>query len=358
MYAITSLESYEGHRSFLTPQRPDKKTRIMAILNATPDSFSDGGKYLESYDLSQPDSTAHNSPGISSSSPTESPPRSPTSQLRYEGINKVINYSAAPGRPLSIIDVGGQSTAPGAPEVTVEEETARVVPAIEHIKSAPITRLVSIDTYRASVAKAALNAGADIVNDVSAGTLDPEMLSTVAEAGCPYILMHMRGTPATMNKLTSYPNGLIPTIATELLERVEAAEAAGIYRWRILLDPGIGFAKNAQQNLEILRNFNQLRNWPGLENFPWLVASSRKGFIGKITGMEEPWQRGMGSMVAVAAAIQGGADIVRVHDLKIAAQTVKMADAIWRGWDPKEKKVTAKELERATQEETGSTSVS
>lgn len=335
MYAVTNLgRSYEISQNFIVPANPRKKTRIMGILNATPDSFSDGGKYFKAVSSDEEESSQKSFRRIKL--PDRSEHALSTSGLPKE-IYTIISALSAPGRPSSIIDVGGQSTAPGAPEVSAEEEISRVVPVIRAIKSAPITRLISIDTYRASVAKAALDAGADIVNDVSAGTMDPEILKVVAEANCPYILMHMRGTPSTMTKLTSYPDGLIATIASELLTRIAAAEAAGIYRWRIILDPGIGFAKTASQNLEILRDFDKLRTWPGLENFPWLVGSSRKGFIGKVTGEDEPSKRKVGSMVAVVAAIQGGADIVRVHDYRMGKQAVMMGDAIWRGWDPKEK---------------------
>jgi len=272
----------------------DRKTQLMAILNLTPDSFSDGGVL--------------------------------TNETLSETISSFIDSGA------SIFDIGGQSSAPGAPDITAEEEISRVVPAIKLIRSHPKAKdvVISIDTYRASVAEAAVIEGADIVNDISAGLLDPAMLSTVAKLGTTVCLMHMRGTPATMNNLTEYPNGLIPTIAKELLERVAAAEAAGIRRWRIILDPGIGFAKTSDQNLEILRRFEELRDWPGLEGLPWLLGSSRKKFIGKITGVSAPRDRIWGTAATVVAAVQGGADIVRVHDVKAMGQVVKMADAIWR----------------------------
>jgi 2-amino-4-hydroxy-6-hydroxymethyldihydropteridine diphosphokinase/dihydropteroate synthase len=133
-----------------------------------------------------------------------------------------------------------------------------------------------------------------------------------------------------MNNLTEYPNGLIPTIARELLERVAEAEAAGIRRWRIILDPGIGFAKSGEQNLELLRRFDELRDWPGLQGLPWLLGSSRKRFVGTYSGAKKADKRQFGTAVTVAAAIQGGADIVRVHDIKEMVQVVKMSDALWR----------------------------
>jgi 2-amino-4-hydroxy-6-hydroxymethyldihydropteridine diphosphokinase/dihydropteroate synthase len=270
----------------------------MAILNLTPDSFSDGS-------LLTP----------------------------IRGIHDKIKSSFIQNG-ATIIDFGGQSTAPGVEEVTPEEELSRTIPVIESIKKwakFPEDKIISIDTYRSSVAIAAVQAGADIINDVSAGQMDPEMLPTMARLGKTVCLMHMRGTPQTMNGLTDYsPDGLIPTMAKELLERVAAAEEAGIRRWRIILDPGIGFAKTGQQNLEILRRLDELRDWPGLRGLPWLVGSSRKRFIGKITGIENPRRRTWGTAATVAAAVQGGADIVRVHDVYEMAQVAKMSDAIWR----------------------------
>jgi 2-amino-4-hydroxy-6-hydroxymethyldihydropteridine diphosphokinase/dihydropteroate synthase len=189
---------------------------------------------------------------------------------------------------------------------------------------------ISVDTYRSSVAAAALDAGAHIINDVSAGTMDPGMLKLVAERGATICLMHMRGTPATMTSLTDYPQGLLPTIARELEERIAAAESAGIRRWRIILDPGIGFAKTQDQNLEILRHMEILRDWPSLRGLPWLLGSSRKGFVGKITGVAEARERTSGTAATVTAAVQGGADIVRVHDVQEMSQVVRMSDAIYR----------------------------
>ena len=271
----------------------------MAVLNMTPDSFSDGG--------------LHN---------VEDPAR----------IAFSLKESLTQSDRTKIVDVGGQSTRPNAVSITAEEEILRVKPIIKHLRSdeAFDKTVISIDTYRASVAKAAIEAGADIVNDVSAGQLDSQMLPTIAELGCTCILMHMRGTPETMTKLTDYPNGIIKGVGQELLARVKEAEEAGIRRWRIILDPGIGFAKTQSQNLEILRRFNELKNFDGLQGLPWVVGTSRKGFIGKITGVEDPSARQMGTASCVAAAISGGADMVRVHDLKEMTEVVKMADAIWR----------------------------
>jgi 2-amino-4-hydroxy-6-hydroxymethyldihydropteridine diphosphokinase/dihydropteroate synthase len=278
----------------LRPLFSNRKTEVMAIMNITPDSFSDGGTHYG----------------------------------KLMEVSEKVKYFLDSG--ATIIDIGGQTTAPSSKEVSAEEEIGRTTPAIEVIRNIFPDVVISIDTYRASVAAAAVEAGADIINDVSAGQMDPEMLSTMARLGKTVCLMHMRGTPSTMTKLTDYPSGVIPTIASELLERVAEAEAAGIRRWRIILDPGIGFAKDLDQNLEILRHFDELRDWPGLQGLPWLVGSSRKKFIGAITGVKSAEKRKWGTAVTVSAAVQGGADIVRVHDVKEMVQVTKMSDSIWR----------------------------
>jgi len=278
---------------------PRRSTHVMSILNTTPDSFSDGG----------------------TNEPTN-----------LESLKATVAAHVAAG--ATIIDIGGQSSRPNAPDISAEEEIARVLPAIEAIKSLPDAGKVaiSVDTYRAVVAEAAVRAGAHIINDISAGMLDAEMLPTIARLECTYIMMHMRGTPATMQDEAncSYPDGLLETVAQELRARVDAAQKAGIRRWHMILDPGVGFAKTTQQNLEILRNMNRLRRLTQLEGIPWLVGSSRKGFIGQVTGVQEAKERTWGTAATVTAAVAGGADIVRVHDVEQMAQVVKMADAMYR----------------------------
>lgn len=289
------------------PLDPIRQTHVMSILNITPDSFSDGGN-IDSADISALDSI----------------------------------LSLHTGSGATILDVGGQSTRPNAADVGDVEEIERIKPVVRHIKrsidqdNAKRNIAISIDTFRATVARSAVESGADIVNDVSGGLLDPEMLPTVAQLGCSVVLMHMRGDPATMSSKenTSYSNGLIETVGDELISRVQAAERAGVRRWRIMLDPGIGFAKNKSQNLELLRRFGELRCYTNsrgtLAGFPWVVGSSRKGFIGKITGVADPRERVWGTAPTVAAAVQGGADVVRVHDVREMVQVTKMSDAIWR----------------------------
>ena len=276
---------------------PKRATRVMSILNTTPDSFSDGGTY---------------------------------DTMDAEKLKAVVLSQISGG--ATIVDVGGQSSRPNAPDVSAEEEIARILPAIQTVRSLPEAEkvAVSVDTYRATVAEAAVNAGAHIINDISAGKLDPDMLSTIARLGCTYVMMHMRGTPATMQDAENcnYPKGIIRTIGDELFERIIAAENAGIRFWRIILDPGIGFSKTQEQNLEILRRLPELRK--SFQSYPWLVGTSRKSFIGKITEVQEPKERVWGTAATVTAAVQGGAEIVRVHDVGEMATVVKMADAMYR----------------------------
>jgi dihydroneopterin aldolase/2-amino-4-hydroxy-6-hydroxymethyldihydropteridine diphosphokinase/dihydropteroate synthase len=272
----------------LDPSNPNKDTLIMAVLNLTPDSFSDGGKYN------------HNN--------------------LLDTVRSFIEAGA------SIIDIGGQSTRPGARDVGEEEELRRVIPAIEAIRAAGIDIPISVDTYRASVAHKSIMAGANIINDISAGLLDSGMLSTVAGLNVPIVLMHTRGTPETMNSLVSY-HDLINDIKAELDSRVKAAEEAGIRRWNILLDPGLGFAKTMQQNLECIRRLSEMRGG----GLPWVLGPSRKRFVGTVTGVAVAGERQWGTAGAVAACVAGGADVVRVHDVAEMKKVVDMAVAIWRG---------------------------
>jgi dihydropteroate synthase len=295
-----------AEQTLMYPVDPVRKTRIMSILNTTPDSFSDGG----------------------------------INALDMQSLRKTAATHIAAG--ATIIDVGGQSSRPNAPDVTAEEEISRVLPAIAAIRSLPEAEKVaiSVDTYRASVAEVAVKAGAHIVNDISAGTMDPQMLSTVARLGCTYIMMHMRGTPATMQSAENcvYPEGVHGDVHNELSSRVAAAIASGVRKWRIVIDPGIGFAKNQEHNLALLyrplvrRDYDDRKTHKAsrLRAMPQLFGCSRKGFIGKITGVAEPKDRIWGTAAAITASIAGGADIVRVHDVKEMVQVAKMADAIYR----------------------------
>lgn len=268
-----------------------KRTYLMGVLNVTPDSFSDGGEY---YTIEAALAQAEN--------------------MVKSGVD--------------IIDIGGQSTRPGAAEISLEEEIDRVIPVVQILRqkaeifgSVPI----SVDTTRAQVAKAAVEAGADIINDISGATFDSEMLSTVAHLKVPIILMHIRGTPQTMQKLTDYRD-LIGEIREFLESRIAGAVAAGIDKSHIILDPGIGFAKNYSQNLEILQ---QLAKFRGLD-CPILVGVSRKSFIGHILNQPLAKQRIWGTAAACTGAIANSADILRVHDVREMHDVCLVADAIFR----------------------------
>ncbi|KAL9106388.1 MAG: hypothetical protein Q9227_008589 [Pyrenula ochraceoflavens] len=294
MESITHLSS---RLPYYRNSDPSRSTLIMAILNLTPDSFSDGGLHNPN-DLAQVEDTVR----------------------------------AAVAGGARIIDIGGQSTRPGAQLISSSTEIHRVLPAIKHLRK---TRefddvAISIDTFYAPVAKAAVNAGADIINDVTAGRFDPSMFSTAAALNTPLILMHSRGNPSNMNTLAQYLQGVVAEVLDELAESVRLAKESGVLPWHIILDPGIGFAKDQSQNLEIISNFGKLRCDERLRQFPWLVGSSRKGFIGKITGAKSADGRAWGTAATVTACIQGGADIIRVHDVAEMSQVAKMADAMYR----------------------------
>ena len=218
------------------------------------------------------------------------------------------------------IDVGGESTRPGAAAVGADEEVRRVLPVIERIAG---LRPISIDTTKAVVAARALEAGASIVNDVSAGAADPDMLRVVAEHRASVILMHRRGTPATMDRLARYRD-VVDEVRRFLEARIEAALAAGIDRRAIAVDPGIGFAKTARHNLEILARIDEIVAL----GFPVVVGVSRKRFLGRLLDLP-PAERLEGTIAASLVAIGGGASVVRVHDVAPMARALRVARAIW-----------------------------
>jgi dihydropteroate synthase len=264
-----------------------EKTYVMGVLNVTPDSFSDGGHFNT-----------------------------------IETALQQAQHLAASG--ADILDIGGQSTRPNAATVTLEEELDRVIPVIQAIRQ-ELETPISIDTTRATVARAAIAAGADIVNDISGGTYDPDLLTAVAELGVPIVLMHIRGTPQTMQTLTDYQD-LIGEIHQFLAAQIQAAMAAGIPPTQVAIDPGIGFAKTYTQNLEILRHLPAFKDL----GCPILVGTSRKSFIGHILNQPDPKERVWGTAATCCAAIAGGADILRVHDLPQLHDVCRVADAIWR----------------------------
>ncbi|KAG9307286.1 hypothetical protein G9A89_017114 [Geosiphon pyriformis] len=274
--------------------RLGSKTFLMGVLNVTPDSFSDGGLYNNVDDA----------------------------VTRFE---KLVLEGA------DIIDIGGMSTRPNATDIPAEEELSRVLPVIQTIRAKGITNIpISIDTYRATVAERAIAAGADLINDVSGGMLDPEMFSVMANANIPVCLQHMRGDPKSMTHFTQYEDVIID-ICYELSERVNHAIQAGVKRWNIIIDPGIGFAKDYSQNFQILRRLSDMisQNSP-LEGFPCLLGPSRKGFIGHVIQQSEAKNRVWGTAAACTASVAGGVDILRVHDVKEMVDVVKVADSIWR----------------------------
>jgi dihydropteroate synthase len=277
---------YLRDRTFSWGQR----TYIMGVLNVTPDSFSDGGQ--------------------------------------FNTVESALKQAAQMVRDgADILDIGGQSTRPNAEDVTLEEEFQRVIPAIEAIRQdAGFAQIpISIDTTRSSVAAAGIAAGADIINDISGGTYDPQILTTAARLGVPIILMHLRGTPKTMQTLTDYQN-LIGEIIEFLQHQIQSAIAAGVDRQHIMIDPGIGFAKKFDQNLEILQRLDEFQRL----NCPILVGASRKSFIGHILNQPDPQKRVLGTAAACVSAIAKGADVVRVHDVAELYDACRVADAIWR----------------------------
>ncbi len=256
----------------------------MGILNVTPDSFSDGGAYRG------PEAAAARG-----------------AEMVAEGAD--------------IIDVGGESTRPGARPVPEAEELARVIPAVRALRERTDV-LISVDTMKASVARAALAAGADVVNDVSALRFDPDMAGVVAANGVPMVLMHMRGTPETMQSFPAYRD-LFGEISAFLAERIDAARKAGIAADKIILDPGIGFGKTVEDNLALIDGLEFLA---ALDR-PVLAGVSRKGFIGRTLGLE-PGDRLEGSLAAGVICVARGAHILRVHDIRPTRRAADMADAI------------------------------
>jgi dihydropteroate synthase len=279
-------------REFLVPCRDRELTLsgeagIMGILNVTPDSFSDGG--------------------------------------RYDSLEAAVSRGKEmAAEEAGIIDVGGESTRPGSRPVSAAEEIARVVPVIRGL-ARETQAILSVDTTKAAVAREAISAGAHIVNDTSALADDPEMAGTIAGSGCAVVLMHRRGTPATMQEAPHYES-LFDEMLAELGERIDAAVKAGIPRERILVDPGVGFGKRLQDNLALHRHLPDLRNL----GRPIVFGPSRKSFLGRITGKDVSG-RMLGTAASVAFAAALGADILRVHDVKEMREVVQVVDAIREG---------------------------
>jgi dihydropteroate synthase len=257
---------------------------LMGVVNATPDSFSDGGRFLD--------------PAAAAAQ---------AERLAAEGAD--------------LVDLGGESTRPGSTPVEVAEERRRVVPVIARLRAGGFRLPISIDTRKAEVARAALDAGADLVNDVM-GLADAALARVVAEAGAPVVLMHMRGTPATMGDHATYRD-LLGEVAAELRAALGRAAAAGIPEDRVILDPGLGFAKTPEQSLALLARVGELRAL----GRPLLVGPSRKRFIGHVTGAPVE-DRLPGTLAAVTACVLAGVELIRVHDVAAARQAALVAAAL------------------------------
>jgi len=278
----------------LAHARAGKRTLVMGILNVTPDSFSDGGSY-------------HN--------PLQALERA--EQMAAEGAD--------------ILDIGGESSRPAtfashAP-LPVEEELRRIIPVLEALASRLPALPLSVDTYKAVVARRAVEAGAAMINDISALRADPAMVSTVSDLGVAVCLMHLPGLPTAILSDPGYDD-VVQEVADHLRERAAFCVAAGIVGEQIILDPGIGFGKTVAQNLELLRRLRELTAL----GYPLLLGTSRKSTIGTVLGGLPPEDRLEGTAATVALSIANGAAIVRVHDVKEMARVVRMTDAIVRGW--------------------------
>jgi len=258
------------------------KPKLMGVVNVTPDSFSDGGRYLD--------------PAAA-----------------------VAHGEELLGQGADLLDVGGESTRPGAEEVSADEEVARVLPVVEGLAG---EATVSIDTSKAEVARAALDAGATIVNDVTALRHDPEIGELCAERGATLVLMHMQGDPRTMQEEPRYDD-VVDDVKAFLVERIEVATASGVAEERIWVDPGIGFGKDLEHNFELLRRLGEL----GTLGRPLVIGASRKSFIGKIDGSAVDDRLG-GTIAASILAAAEGADVLRVHDVAETAQAAQVAGAI------------------------------
>jgi dihydropteroate synthase len=261
---------------------------VMGVLNVTPDSFSDGGGNYDPED--HPDAA-------------------------------IAAGHALVAAGADLVDVGGESTRPGAPPVSAEDELARVIPVVEALAAAGV--VLSIDTTKAVVARAAVEAGAAIVNDVSAGRLDAELLPTVAELGVPYILTHMQGTPRTMQDAPEYGD-VVGDVFDALAASLDELRALGVSVERVVVDPGIGFGKTVEHNLLLLRRIRELTSL----GRPVMVGTSRKSFIGRLTGTTDVSDRLEGSLVTAGLAVANGVRLVRVHDVQATVRAVRVAHAV------------------------------
>ncbi len=262
-----------------------KKTHVMGILNVTPDSFSDGGKFFN----------------------------------KIAAIEHAIKMAQ---EGADIIDVGGESTRPGATDTSVDEEIARVVPVIEGIRKM-VKIPISVDTRKTKVALEAIRAGASIVNDVSGLMFDPDMAGAISKCGAAVIIMHSRGTPQTMQQNPSYKD-VVTEIIASLKGAIGVAEAKGIAPGKIIIDPGIGFGKSPEHNLEILNRLDEFK----VLSKSICIGVSRKYFIGKVLNLNSTDDRGAGTLASSVVAITKGARLIRVHEVKPMVEAVRIVDSI------------------------------
>ena len=268
------------------PNHWEGDTNVMGIVNITDDSFSDGGLFIDF-----------------------------TSALEHACI--CVEQGA------QILDLGAQSTRPGAEHVGKEIEIKRLIPLIKELKVRHPQIPISVDTFHHSVAKAALKAGADWINDISGGRHDPEIFNVIADYGCPYVLTHSRGNSKTMDSQAKYQNVVID-VKNELTNQINRALSSGVKNKQIIIDPGIGFAKNVDQNLILLRNIEQFV----LMKYPVLVGASRKRFIGAVINESDPSKRIFGSAAVASRCVIAGVNFIRVHDIKEICQVIKMTKSI------------------------------
>jgi len=284
-----------------------KRTLIMGIVNVTPDSFSDGGQFFD-----RDKAVAH------------------AQRLLEEGAD-IVDIGGESTRPGAKVDAGqakpGEGTKTSTPAVTTEEELERVLPVIAEVKKKFPASIISVDTYKAGVARAAVNAGAEIVNDVSGLRWDPQMRKTAAELKCGVVIMHMRGRPEEWRTLPP-PGDVVLLVKRELKDWAEQAVLAGVRRERIAIDPGFGFGKSFEQNYPLFARFSDLQS----AGFPLLAGPSRKSFIGRTLARNgndaTPEARLYGTLAAEVALILKGAHIIRTHDVKAALEVARIADAI------------------------------
>ena len=258
----------------------------MAIVNITNDSFSDGGLFIDF-------------------------------KSAIEHACLCIKQGA------NILDLGAQSTRPGASEVGSEIEIKRLIPVIKELKLIHPEIPISVDTYHHSVAEAALNVGANLINDISGGRHDPNIFNVISDYPCLYVINHSRGNSITMDSLTQYENVVIE-VKNELCIQIEKAQSYGIKNDQIIIDPGIGFAKNVDQNLNLLRNIEEFVSM----EYPVLVGASRKRFIGSVLNESDPNKRIFGTAAVVSRCVIAGVNILRVHDVKEICQVIKMTESI------------------------------